>query len=386
MRLAVVTMLTGKAAGPFGVPARNAAELLVEAVNGGGLPPPYATPGFAGRRAVLTVHDEAGGAEEQRTLFRRLHEEGIDAVVGYAGSTGALAVAPLSQALRQLTVVFNAGTLRLFDGERRDWMFRTASTTAGDAIGAARYAAATMPPGVRFGGINPGDAWGTDSWAGFREAFSILRPDAVEVGAHFFPLLSEAVEAPLQALVAAGVDLVHSSNWGGDLFRLVSAVGGRSSPRLLLVSGESGLRRLAPHLPDGVIVGARGAHGRLARETPLRRWFVDAYRDRFEVAPIYPAYGMANALLCLKAAWDLAGAEADPAAVRSALEGLAVEGVGTRLRLAAAGGHQAIAETAYVQVCRRTDGSFELHDLRYFPAQSVYPPDGASPAAWLAGG
>ena len=42
-KLGIVTFLSGAAAGPFGVPARNAAELTIEALNAGTLPAPYAT-------------------------------------------------------------------------------------------------------------------------------------------------------------------------------------------------------------------------------------------------------------------------------------------------------------------------------------------------------
>src|SRR5690349_2563250 len=41
-KVGVVTFLSGAAAGPFGVPARNAAELLAESLNAGKLPAPYA--------------------------------------------------------------------------------------------------------------------------------------------------------------------------------------------------------------------------------------------------------------------------------------------------------------------------------------------------------
>src|SRR6185437_7910152 len=38
MKLGVVTFLPGPAAGPFGIPSRNAAELLIKAINAGTLP------------------------------------------------------------------------------------------------------------------------------------------------------------------------------------------------------------------------------------------------------------------------------------------------------------------------------------------------------------
>src|SRR5258708_23786611 len=46
VKLGIVTFLSGPAAGPFGIPARNAAELTIEAINKGEMPSPYATKGL----------------------------------------------------------------------------------------------------------------------------------------------------------------------------------------------------------------------------------------------------------------------------------------------------------------------------------------------------
>ena len=48
IKVGLVTFLSGAAAGPFGVPARNGAELLVDALNAGKLPAPYSKPGLGG--------------------------------------------------------------------------------------------------------------------------------------------------------------------------------------------------------------------------------------------------------------------------------------------------------------------------------------------------
>src|SRR3546814_2589297 len=43
--IAVPAFLSGPAAGPFGVPARNGAEMVVDAINEGALPAPYDSKG-----------------------------------------------------------------------------------------------------------------------------------------------------------------------------------------------------------------------------------------------------------------------------------------------------------------------------------------------------
>jgi branched-chain amino acid transport system substrate-binding protein len=390
IRIAAVTPLSGRAAGPFGLPGRNAAELLVEAINAGGeLPSPYSSKGLAGRRLLLTVYDEAGSPSEQAELFRRIHANGADAVVGYIGSGAAMAVAPVSEELRQLTVVSGAGTSQLYAQQSWGWVFRTQTTTTPDAVGAARYVA-TLPEMSRiaFGGVNQNYPWGTDSWAEFRAALLQLLPEARDVGGHFAALYSAAVEEPLESLKTADARLVHSANWGLDLFKLVDAARVRlPSARLVLISGESGLSRLAASVPDGTVIGGRGSHGWLAPDTEINRWFTASYRDRYEVAPIYPAYGMANALLGLKAAWDKTGPTAGPAEVVSALAGSTFQGIGSTIAMVRANGRQAIAEAAYGTTRRKpVTGQIELVDVRRFPPDCVNPPDGVTPLKWIESG
>lgn len=116
LRLGIVTFLSGPAAGPFGIPARNAAELLIGAINKGELPEPYNKKGFAGSEAQLVIVDEAGSTTEVVQSFRNLvQRQNINAVVGYISSGSCLAVAPVAEELKMLTVFFDCGTPRIFE-------------------------------------------------------------------------------------------------------------------------------------------------------------------------------------------------------------------------------------------------------------------------------
>src|SRR3981081_1015188 len=72
VRIGLVTFLSGAAAGPFGVPARNSAEVLVEALNGGKAPAPYSGKGLGGSPIELVFIDEAGGTAKQVSEYRDL--------------------------------------------------------------------------------------------------------------------------------------------------------------------------------------------------------------------------------------------------------------------------------------------------------------------------
>ena len=64
LRIGVITFLSGPAAGPFGVPAKNAADLLIDVLNKGGQIPGYEKKGFGGRAIEVVYVDEAGGPHQ----------------------------------------------------------------------------------------------------------------------------------------------------------------------------------------------------------------------------------------------------------------------------------------------------------------------------------
>ena len=68
IKVGIVTFLSGAAAGPFGIPARNAAELFAAEANAGKLPAPYVAKGIGGRAVELVVIDEAGVPQSKNSV------------------------------------------------------------------------------------------------------------------------------------------------------------------------------------------------------------------------------------------------------------------------------------------------------------------------------
>ena len=91
--VAVTAFLTGPAAGPFGVPGKQGAELIIDAINAGTMPAPYATKGFAGATLNPIFTDESGGGAKQVGEYRNLvQKRNVDAVVGYISSGSCMAI------------------------------------------------------------------------------------------------------------------------------------------------------------------------------------------------------------------------------------------------------------------------------------------------------
>ena len=390
VKLGMVTFLSGPATGHYGIPTANAARLLIDAINDGAIPPPYERAGFAGRAVEVVIVDEAGGATKQVSEFRNLvQRQGVDAVVGYVSSGSCLAIAPVAEEMRALTVLFTCGTPRIFEENSYRYVFRTIAHATMDGVAAARYLLDRDPGLGSFAGINPNYAWGHDSWRDFSLTLTALKGDAA-LKAHLLPkLFAGNYNAEISALLVSGADVVHSSLWGGDLESFVveaAARGLAARTMLVLTTGEAMVHALPKRIPAGVAIGGRGPYGLFDEDTPLNAWFRDTYEDRFGAPPTFPAYQLAQAILGLKVAYDRAGPGADTEAVIDAFEYMEYEAFGATVRMALGQGHQAITDTAYGLYAYDPERGPTVTDVIRYPASCVNPPEGMTSVAWIEAG
>lgn len=387
LRIGIVTFLSGPAAGAFGVPARNGFELMAEMINAGSVPAGYSTKGFGGRPIELVIIDEAGGTQKQVAEFRNLAQR-VDVVVGYISSGDCLAVAPVAEEVKKLTVLFDCGTPRIFEDASYKYVFRTGPSGTMDNVAAALYVTERHPKLRSMAGINQNYAWGQDSWTDFEAAMKALKPD-IEVKASLMPkLMAGQFGAEISSLLSSGAELIHSSFWGGDLEGLVlqGAPRGLFQKRVVVLSaGEPAINRLGTKIPNGTIIGARGPFGPLAPDNEFNRWFKNAFQERYGLPPIYAAYKATNALLGLKTAYEKAGAQASQEQVIAAFENLTFEGVGGTVRMALGKGHQAVMENA-IGTVRAQGGQLRVVDIKRYPAEKINPPEGMKSEAWIKSG
>jgi branched-chain amino acid transport system substrate-binding protein len=389
-KVGVVTFLSGAAAGPFGVPARNAAEVLAESLNAGKAPAPYTKKGLGGRALEVVFLDEAGGAAKQVSEYRDLvQRQNVDAVIGYISSGDCLAVAPVAEELKKLTLFFDCGTPRIFEENSYKYLFRTDAHAAMDNVAAALYVTELKPKLKSVAGINQNYAWGQDSWNDFEATMKALRPEVKVTSSQMPKLLAGQYGAEVSALMSGSPEVIHSSFWGGDLDAFIL----QASPRglfkkstVLLTAGETAMYKLAGQIPDGTIIGARGPHGVFAPDNELNRWLRAIYQERYSVPPVYPAYHMAQAILGLKSAYEKAqgagGAEPGPDAIIAAFEGLSFETPSGTIRMALGKGHQAVEETVY-GVAKNSGGKLTFTHVKRFPADQVNPPEGSKSSDWI---
>lgn len=393
LRIGVITFLSGPAAGPFGVPAKNASDLLVEAFNKGGVVPGYEQKGFGGRAVELVYVDEAGGPTKVVTEYRNLvSRQNVDMVIGVISSGDCLAVAPVAEEMKKLTVLFDCSTNRIFEENSYKYVFRTTTMATQENVAAARYVAEQYPNLKQFSGINPNYAWGQDAWSDFTETLKQLKPQA-QIVTNVTPKLGAGqYNTEISALATGSAEMMQNSLWGGDLeaYILQAAPRGllKKSPNII-ICGDTILERLGNQLPDGTMIGARGPNGPFAPATKLNQWFAKTYREQFKMTAVYSSYHMATAFFGAKAAYEKAmkAKKAAPTEdeVISAFEFLKFESVAGIVDMSLGKGHQAVQHVPYGTI-RIVDGKPTLTNVKYYTPDQISPPDGMKSVDWIRSG
>ncbi|ODT36642.1 MAG: ABC transporter substrate-binding protein [Lautropia sp. SCN 70-15] len=395
-RIGVVSFLSGQAAESFGIPAVNGAKLLVEAFNNGTAPAPYDKKGFGGMKVEAIYVDEAGGATKQVQELKNLYDrENVDVVVGYVSSGDCLAVAPVAEEMKRFLILYDCGTPRIFEERDYEYVFRTAAHATMDNVALGRYLKAKDVKVDSINYINQDYAWGHDSLKDFQLTMEQLYPNA-KTGQDLRPKFGAGqYGTEISALLQKPASITHSSLWGGDLQALML----QSAPRglmkrsqVVLSAGDHVLPGLGDKMPDGVILGARGAYGLMSPDTPLNRWWFSEYEKKYNVYPVQAPYRMAQALLGLKLVAEKAiaangGKKPGPEQLAAALKGFEWESPAGKIQMANGKGHQAIQPTAigrtqYNKEKKRVD----IVDIVRFPAECVNPPADMKAEDWIKAG
>lgn len=399
--IGIPTFLTGAGAPAFGVPARNGAELMIQAINAGTLPAPYDSKGFAGAEVVAEIYDESGGNTKQVTEFRnKVQKQNIEAFVGFVSSGTCQAITPVAEELKVLTIFAVCGTPRVFEELDPDpkYVFRSMSHATTDGVAAAHYLKAKFPQIKSYGGINQNYAWGQDSWRDFDLSMKQVMASTTASDKLQWPkIFAGQYGAEVSALLLGKDDIVHTSFWGGDLEAFIfqgSARGLFQRKTVLFTVAGTAVYRLGKKMPQGAILGARGPYGIFAEniDTPMNKWFWNAYVDRFGTKPTGPSYQYAQGVLVAKYGYDKAmkmngGQFPSTEQVIEAIAGSDIPSISTTVHMSRAKGHQAMTNHMYgITGWDSDNGQPIVTDVVEFGPECVMPPDGVTGVDWINGG
>ncbi|HTO45270.1 MAG TPA: ABC transporter substrate-binding protein [Burkholderiales bacterium] len=387
LKIGVVAFLSGPASGPFGIPSRNAAEVWIDKINREG--------GIGGVKVVPVFTDEAGPADKVVTEFRRLAlDEKVSAVMGYISSANCLAVPPVADELKILTILSDCGTDRVFEEGKHAYVFRTNSHTVIDGVGAARYVLTIKPDVKTIAGIDQDYAWGRDSWEVFKRSMQKLKPDVEVVDALWPKIFAGEYSAEISKLLVEKPDVIFTSFWGGDLVTF----SGQAKARGLLEQSTVVVNNTGADLKDlapGMLIGSRGPNGIVSPDmakNPLRKEFITLYKQKYGLAAndyiAHGAYHYVQALQGLKAAYEkaikTAGRWPTTEEVAAAFTHSEFDTPSGRVAMGIGGGHQAIQPAGYGII--KFDSALGVNTftrIEMFPARCVNPPDGMKSLDWI---
>jgi branched-chain amino acid transport system substrate-binding protein len=195
--------------------------------------------------------------------------------------------------------------------------------------------------------------------------------------------------------MSKSADLTHSSLWGGDLQAFILQAGPRGlfkKSQVVLSAGDHVLPGLGQKMPDGTILGARGAYGLMAPPSPLNTWWWDTYSKAYNVYPVQAPYRMAQALMGLKLAAEKAmaqnnGKKPSTEMLAASLRGSEWMSPAGKIRMALSNGQQAIQDAAIGRTKWNEQKKMVLlEDIQRFDAECVNPPLNVKSEDWLKSG
>ena len=394
IRIGIVTFLSGPGAGPFGVPARNAAELTFDALNAGTVPAPYQTKGFGGTPVEMVVIDEAGPVSSVVTQYRNLVQRDVDIVIGYVSSGSCLAIAPVAEELKKLTVFFDCGTPRVFEDASYRYVFRTASHATMDNVARGEVRPGQLPRRDAHRGHQPELRLGPGFMEGLRDLDEGWWCPGLRSRPRRCRSCSPASTGPRSrpcsrasrtwSIPASGAGTWRHSSCSPPRATCSRAATCCSPP------GETLIHRPQVQVPDGTVIGARGPHSVFAPDNELNRWFRSTYEKRYGAPPPFSSYHMVQAILGTKAAYEKAKAAANGKApdqdqIAAAFEGLSFETPSGTTKMALGKGHQGIQGTAY-GMTKSVQGRLTITNVTRYAAEEVNPPEGVKSEDWIRSG
>lgn len=375
LNIGISTYLSGSAS-VFGIPARDAAEILIEDINADG--------GIDGVKLVASYIDEGGGGEKLLTEYRRLAEGGTRVMLSAISSGHCNIVAPVAEDLQVLNVLWDCGTEKALEGKKYKYVVRTQANATTEMVAQVLYLMKVNPDFKTLAIVNQDYAWGRDSRDIFLAALKKFKPD-VKVVAEMFPKFGAAdFSTEISRLQALRPDVIVSTSWGGDLDNFVRQASQRNlfkNSTFVLSLAESSLERLGNALPEGVHIGARGDHYFLHPETkddPAHQAFIKKFHDKTGAYPIYSVYHMVQAINGLKAGYEKAikdngGEWPTPEQVAAAMHDITFTGFGRELTLNRADG-QSLEAQLFGVTKKSEEYPFKvLSDITIVPADLVTP-------------
>ena len=178
LKIGITTFLSGPAS-VFGVPAKAAAEIMIDDINAKG--------GIAGVKLSPIFIDEGLGSDKLLSEYRRVvQDQDVRTMLSAISSGNCNTVAPVAEDLKVLNIMWDCGTEKILEEKKFRYVVRTQANATTEMVASVIYLLKINPNFKTIAVVNQDYAWGRDSWEIFRNTLLALKPDVKVVG-EFFP-------------------------------------------------------------------------------------------------------------------------------------------------------------------------------------------------------
>ncbi len=329
LRLGVLTPRSGAAA-TLGEDSLRGMQWGADRINAAG--------GIAGRQVQLIVQEETSPKDTIERFRQLVLKDRVDSVHGLISTGVTLALAPIAEEERVLTMCWHGTTQNGVQEvmPKTNFVFRSTDNEC-EAVMSALLTVKLLKGQFRtIAGVNPDYSYGRNNWEAFKVILARYGIEARVVSEQWIKPGATDLTANVAALSAAKPDLIFSSMFLADVpifLRQGKAAGLFDKSRLVLPAAGVQTNVLRKEfVPEGTVFGHDTLYFAHPGASALQKAFIAEYRDRYKAIPSSCADRAYFNLMAYKAGVEAAhkavGRWPKPDEIAAAIPGLAVESIG----------------------------------------------------------
>ena len=386
LRIGILAPRAGIAATP-GISGLRAAEWAVERYNAAG--------GIAGRKVELVVDEETSPKDTIERFQKLVQQEKVDCVQGIVSTGVGLALGPVVEEARTLTIYWDGTTQDGVDEKLPNpkYLFRSTDNECEAVMSSLLAIKHWKGQFKRIAGINPDYSYGRNNMAAFVALLKRFDIEHEVVTEQWPKVGTMELTSHVAALKAAKPDLIFSSLLFADLpvFMKQADVAELTKGTKLVFPAAGWQHTLMrkDFTPEGMIFGHNTLYFDNPAATPLQKEFVAWYAAKYKDYPNWEADRAYFAIASYKAAVEAAmkakgGVWPATDDVIAAMEGLGVDSLGGK----GSWRKDHIADQTFVQGFSTHKNSYDFVTLDPARIETMYSTDLQKPAganfwSWL---
>jgi branched-chain amino acid transport system substrate-binding protein len=377
-RIGVLAPRTGIAASP-GISGLRAAEWAVDKFNAAG--------GIAGRKIELVVEEETSPKDTIERFQRLVQQEKVDCVQGIISTGVALALGPVVEEARALTIFWDGTTQDGVDEKLPNarYLFKSTDNECEAVMSSLLAIKHWKGQFKRIAGINPDYSYGRNNMAAFVALLKRFNIEHEVVTEQWPKVGTMELTSNVAALKAAKPDLIFSSLLFADLpVFMKQGTAAELFKNTKLVFPAAGFQHTLmkkDFTPEGMLFGHNTLYFDNPNATPMAKEFVAWFADKQKDYPNWEADRAYFALASYKAAVESAVKAKGTTwpsndDVIDAMVGLSVESLGGK----GAWRKDHIAEQTFVQGFSTHSNKYDFVTLDPAKIETMYSSDLQKPA------